>query len=365
MLHEKGISSPDPEKPLAFGTGLVTLDVIVNVASDSSPGFFAGGTCGNVLTILGYLGWRASPISRLGAGPAGERVISDLKHWNVGTKFITNDADGSTPIIIHRIGRRSTGEPYHSFSWRCPTCGAHLPGYKAMLASAAEEVATSLAAAQVFFFDRASRGALHLAKTQAEQGALICFEPAGVGDPGLFREAWALAHVVKYSHERLRDIADLEWKHSERAGVLLEIETLGAAGLRYRSRLPGTKNKVWLELSGFVVKQVKDTAGCGDWCTAGLLDRLARRGLEDFRALTPEKIRDALRFGQALAAWNCGFEGARGGMYKTEKQKFLRDIEMILAGAETQPAVLEISTVTLKKAFAGLCPACKHGHRAE
>jgi fructokinase len=169
---------------------------------------------------------------------------------------------------------------------------------------------------------------------------------------------------VKYSHERLRDIADLDWKRSEREGVLLEIETLGSAGLRYRSRLPGTKTKAWFELPGFVVKQVTDTAGCGDWCTAGLLDRLARRSLEGFKASTPEQVRDALRFGQALAAWNCGYEGARGGMYKADKQKFHEDIEMILSGAETQPSALEISSVALKRAFAGLCPTCKQGDGA-
>jgi sugar/nucleoside kinase (ribokinase family) len=362
MPREQGLSFP--ERPLAFGTGLVALDLIINVDADFSPGFFAGGTCGNVLTILGYLGWQSSPISRLGQGAAGERVINDLKRWHLGTKLISADQDGSTPIIIQRIGRRSNGDPYHTFSWRCPACGAHLPGYKAVLANAAEELAKKLPAAQVFFFDRASRGALHLAKVLSDQGAVVCFEPSGVGDPSLFREAWALADIVKYSHERLRDIADLDWKRSEREGVLLEVETLGADGLRYRSRLPGTKNKGWLTLAGFDVKNVKDTAGCGDWCTAGLVDRLARRGRQGLTDAPPEKVRDALRFGQALAAWNCGFEGARGGMYKIDKQQFLGEIELILAGGDAQPTAVEKSTLSLNRAFAGLCPACKEDELA-
>src|SRR5438105_3755577 len=108
MPREQGAAVPGLTKPLAFGTGLVALDVILNVDSDVSPGFFTGGTCGNVLTILGYLGWHSSPISRLGSGPAGQRVMHDLKRWHVTSKYITDDDDGSTPIIIHRIGRRST-----------------------------------------------------------------------------------------------------------------------------------------------------------------------------------------------------------------------------------------------------------------
>ena len=87
--------------------------------------------------------------------------------------------------------------------------------------------------------------ALDLAKVSNDLGALIVFEPSGIGDPKLFREAWSLAHVIKYSHERLRDIADLELGQSDHIGVLLEIETLGADGLRYRSRLPKIAANGW------------------------------------------------------------------------------------------------------------------------
>jgi len=32
-------------------------------------------------------------------------------------------------------------------------------------------------------------------------------------------------------------------------------------------------------------------------------------------------IRKAVRFGQAMAAWNCKFEGVRGGMYSFDPAK--------------------------------------------
>ncbi len=359
MPHEQRIAFVEAKKPRAFGTGLVALDVVINVNSEETPGLFAGGSCGNVLTILSYLGWSSSPISRLRSGPAADRVVSDLKSWNVGTKFVTLEEDGSTPIIIQRIGRRPTGEPYHTFSWRCPACGTHLPGYKAVLASCAQQLTEDLPVAQVFFLDRVSRGTLHLAKSFSDQGAVVFFEPSGVGDPGLFREAWSLAHVVKYSHERLRDIADLDWKRSEREGVLLEVETLGAEGLRYRSRMSATKTREWQALPAFSVKTLKDTAGCGDWCTAGLLDKLARNGLDGMRRVSRDRLQEAFRFGQALAAWNCGFEGARGGMYEVDLPTFRRQIERILKGGEFSPPSLEKNNPELTRLLGSLCPACE------
>jgi fructokinase len=265
--------------PCAFGTGLLALDVVVKADSPGAPLCYAGGTCGNVLTVLSYLGWNVAPISRLAPGPATDRLLADLADWKVSTQFVSLEEDGSTPVIIQRIARTASGVPYHTFSWRCPCCGAHLPGYKAVLATAAKELAGRLPTHQVFFFDRVSRGALHLARACSDGGGIVAFEPSGIGDPDLFREAWSLAHIVKYSHERLRDIADLELERSEREGVLLEVETLGADGLRYRSRLPKSRTGGWRHLSGFTPESLKDAAGSGDWCTAGLLDRLARGGL--------------------------------------------------------------------------------------
>src|SRR5260370_25949939 len=112
--------------PRAVGTGLLAFDIVINVNSHEPPRSHAGGTCGNVLTILSYLGWHSAPLSRLSPGAAAERVLADLRKWEVSTEFISVEDDGSTPIIIQRIARTEAGEPYHSFSWRCPGCGAHL-----------------------------------------------------------------------------------------------------------------------------------------------------------------------------------------------------------------------------------------------
>ena len=355
---KKRMTTPVRLRPCAVGTGLVALDVVVNVDSPETPRCYAGGTCGNILTILSYLGWHTAPVSRLAPGPAADRLLADLADWNVSTEFVSVEEDGSTPIIIERITHTASGQPYHTFSWRCPGCGAHLPGYKPVLAATAQALATRLPASQVFFFDRVSRGALHLARAGAERGAVVVFEPSAVGDPDLFREAWCLAHVVKYSHERLRDIADLDLKRSEREGVLLEVETLGPDGLRYRSRLSKGRTGGWRGLAAFAPKTLKDAAGAGDWCTAGILHRLAREGLRGLRATNGEKLQDALRYGQALASWNCGFEGARGGMYQVNRPTVERQVEKILKGGETVSAFSSEELAVAAKLLGCFCPSC-------
>ncbi len=37
--------------------------------------------------------------------------------------------------------------------------------------------------------------------------------------------------------------------------------------------------------------------------------------IESIQTIGTSRLQSAIDFGQALAAWNCGFLGARGGMY--------------------------------------------------
>ena len=193
-LHTR-LTAPSPRATIV-GTGLLTLDVVIG-HERSAQRLLAGGTCGNVLTILSYLGWDAYPVSRLNGDVAAEHVVRDLRRWKVHLDFARLAPGGSTPIIVHQIGRTKQGQAFHRFSWTCPQCGAWLPPYKAALANAVQDVLTRIHEPRVFFFDRLSRGALMLAKDCAAKGALVVFEPGGIGDPGLFAEAIATTHVLK------------------------------------------------------------------------------------------------------------------------------------------------------------------------
>lgn len=317
-----------PVRPTVVGTGLVALDVVVSADKSQPVRHWAGGTCGNVLVALSYLDWIAKPVARLGNGKATELLLADFRRWRLTESFIRVEADGSTPVIVERISKDAAGRPKHSYSWRCRECGAAFPGYKPELVTVAEEIAPKVKHARVFFFDRASAGALTLARAAAAAGALVVFEPCGIGNPLLFRQAWEVAHVVKYSHERLSDFSEMNVGSSPD----LVIETLGDAGLRFRRKKTDKRLGKWIELGALPIQGFKDAAGAGDWCTAGILSQVAVGGLAGFSNVSEQYLLEAVRYGQALASWNCRFEGARGGMYAVTKQQFRKQVAEILAG---------------------------------
>lgn len=301
----------DGLRPVALGTGLLALDVVYGAGAQEPLGRWAGGTCGNVLTILSFLGWSTYPVARLGDDLPARVICKDLATWDVRLDHVTLEAHGSTPVIIQYNQRALDGSATHRFSFHCPVCGSRMPGYRPVPSRAISNLIPTVPAAQLFFFDRISRGAIRLAAALRESGATVVFEPSSPGDPELFREVLSVAHIVKFSQERWSRRAELPVLESN----WLQIETLGKDGLRFRSRLPSCTRKGWQQIAGPHVDDVKDAAGSGDWCTAGIAAWLCSGGAEGLWRATGEQVLRALEQGQRLAAWNCGFEGARGGMY--------------------------------------------------
>lgn len=339
--------------PIALGTGLLALDEVIGVDKSTPVRHWAGGTCGNVLIALQYLGWATKPVARLEPGDATDLLLADLRRWDVSKEFIRVEPSGSTPIIVQRITRSATGALKHSFSWRCPDCGAPFSGYKAELLTVVEKLAPKVKKAQLFFFDRVSAGAIHLAQAAADAGALVVFEPCSIGNPIQFRQAWKIAHIVKYSHERLSDFPEM----SVDSNPQLTIETLGDAGLRYRRWKHGQRPGAWIQSKAIAVDGVKDTAGAGDWCSAGILSKVARNGFQGFTELTDQQLSSAVRYGQALASWCCRFEGARGGMYEVSTEQFSAQVEEILQGAPVQLPIAK-NKATPPSESSGFCRQC-------
>jgi fructokinase len=358
MTNDDPFMLPSRGTSIVLGTGLIALDILIPTGEGALVGAWAGGTCGNVLTALAYLGWSAYPLARLGDEPTAQFVCEDMGRWGVHLDHVTTDAEGSTPVIIQHIRRSPSGEALHSFSYRCPLCGAYLPDYRPVRANTVAQLLPQLPPANVFFFDRTPRGALQLARHCTEHGGLVVYEPSGVGDPGLFQQALSLAHIVKYSHERLSEARETI---EEAAGPLLVVETLGRDGLRFRSRLAGRRRRKWVEVEAFPVKDVQDTAGAGDWCTAGLIHRLGQEGLAGFLRTNSSQLMEALEFGQALAAWNCLFEGARGGMYQVTLDQFQSTVREILRGADPPAATSSEQNRRLAAASQSFaCASCRN-----
>ncbi|WP_454685348.1 PfkB family carbohydrate kinase [Ancylobacter moscoviensis] len=348
------MNAAESEKPRAFGTGLIALDLVMSANPNLPVQAWAGGTCGNVLSILAYLGWESYPIARMNGDPASERVRADMSRWGVKLEFAGCEPTSHTPIIIQEIRRGRDGSPTHRFSWACPRCGQWLPSFKPITRQAVEAVGDGLNGAQVFFMDRLSRAALTLAAQAADAGAIVMFEPSGKSDPKLFAEALQLAHIVKYADQRLSEAGSAMASDS---ATILEIQTMGTEGLRYRHRL--AKPSDWTHLPAISAPQFLDSCGSGDWCSAGLLAKIADAGLSGLKSATIEDLASALRYGQALAAWNCAFEGARGGMYAVDRDRFDDLIGQILVGRLGGP--IPGPSAMVEEAIS--CPACPPAKR--
>jgi fructokinase len=331
------------------GTGRLTLDVIVRRGEPPAAARSqAGGTCGNVLADLAYLGWQAYPLADLGDDDPGRRFATDLAHFGVHLDLVRHLPDEQTPVIIHHIHHAEQGA-VHSFSSRCPFCNHRLRYYEPIPTASVRDRLAQVPGARAVFFDRDSEGALLLARHGAAQGALVVHEPNYAGKESLLAEALQVAHVLKFSRERLPGLADRPLE-----GPLLLVETLGADGLRYLDRRHGPGE--WAHLPALPVAVVRDAGGSGDWATAGLIHLAARQGRKGFLALSGDDLGQALRFGQALGAWNCAFEGARGGVYHVDCERWCLDVQRLLAGERFDPGA--DSGPDRHDAAGRFCPSC-------
>jgi fructokinase len=349
MMNEH-LSGASGRKPICVGTGLISLDIITGHEL-TMPVKLAGGSCGNVLSILAYLHWKSYPIARLKDDSAAKVVVSDMQRWYVNTSLVYHNSLGTTPIIIQRNSSNSVGDPKHRYEFTCPQCGSWLPRYRPVPKRDLSWLLEAMPVPQVFYFDRVSASSVILAQKARSLGALIVFEPSSLGDQTLFLKCVGLADIVKFAHDRFDTLDQI----TRNMMIPLEVQTLGARGLRYRCTYDGQKNP-WEQLNAFKVQGVRDTAGAGDWCTAGLIHHLGRLGRSGFQTANPSRIQAALQFGQMLAAVNCKYEGARGCMYHLSRQDLN---EALLCIQEENPQQLFVNQVPLfntQDQFS--CPQC-------
>lgn len=328
--------------PVCLGTGLIALDVIYS--KKKNPNFLAGGSCGNVLTILSYLGWKSFPIARLGNDVEGNRIIEDMKNWGVNDKFIEQEDGIKSPRIIEKLlnGKKAT----HRFYLKC-IHGNWLPHRKPYLLKSLGAIQDKIPSSNVFYFDRASPSALELATNLKKEGVIIFFEPPKFLQDENFLDCLKIADIVKHCYDQSEE--------TERSGIKipLEIQTMGEKGLRYRTQL---NQKSWNRIEAFPVYNLVDTAGSGDWLTAGLIHVLFHTKSKYFPS--QKKLEFALKFGEALAALNCNFIGARGIMYNLPKSQLLSLVNKIMKNQQKPIAIKNTRDIKTSSRFASKCKVC-------
>ena len=286
-----------------IGSGFIALDIV-----DGRDGLFtsAGGSCGNVLIGLAWLGWSSTPVGRLGSDKAGDLIVDEMRNAGVNLHLLQRSATIPTPVVIQQFIEDRSGHRRHRFSLVCPECGAWLPRYRSVVLSHAKEVMQSKPP-KAFYFDRTSPATMAMAEWAKANGAVVLFEPSSIGEDSLFERAVDTCDIMKFSSERFGANSEL----CQARGPQLIVRTMGADGLQARWK------GHWSSFESFVAPRVVDTAGAGDWCSVALLHVLAQKGAQGFRLARKADVERALRVGQALAALSCGFEGARGLMSAT------------------------------------------------
>jgi len=334
--------------PVCLGTGLIALDVVIDLSDGGKASVWAGGSCGNVLTILAFLGWSSYPIANHKDDSTSKTILDDLARWGVKSEFMFRSKKGVTPIVIEKL-YHDENQSTHKFHFKCPVCGAQLPRNRPISYGLVSKIESDLPSAKVFYFDRVSKAAVNIAKQQKKNGALVIFEPSILSREQLFRESLEVAHVVKYSTSQI-DISHFK------ANIPLEIQTLGAKGLKFRSS--STSNKEWQGLPAFSLSGLVDSTGAGDWCTAGIVHSIGQKGADGFIAASAEELKDALLFGEALAALKCMYKGARGIMYNLSREELLSFTCYLLDGRNPATLRFPLSLEMEPKNLKHICSAC-------
>jgi fructokinase len=289
--------------PTIVGTGLFALDVVVDRGAATAETCL-GGSAGNVLAILGHLGWGTVPIGQLGQDAAATKIANEFSRLGADTRFLMRSQHQSTPVVYQLPGKAGHT---HEFSFRCPVCGRKRGYMPPVDDGTGMSQLRSLDAPDVFYFDRATPWALELAERYREGGTLVVFEPSAIGsDLASFERAIRATHILKYADDRI-----VEMKGVDLTSVDVQIQTQGKKGLRFR--VSGRVGE-WHHLDAISVPYLADTAGAGDWCTSGFLYAMLGNIFENGGRgmLSVRRIRESLRFGQILSALNCMEKGARG-----------------------------------------------------
>ena len=322
------MSGPDRSVFSVAGTGMLTLDFMEQHGAEcASP----GGSFGNVVSVLSWLGWHATPVSMMGTDEWSSVLYRHMNRLGMETSCLFRSDEILTPFVVFRQDPR-TGD--HWFEWRCRACDARFPKYTPLSPDLVYAAETCTASNNVFYFDRAYPTCISLAERAKSGGSLVYFEPSVLDDPTDFDAAIEIADVVKHSAESFENVV------VNNKGV--SILTRGSEGASIWVR--GQEHSI----PGFSCERFVDAAGAGDWTSAGFLHALAPAWKQQ-REIQVDDAVAAIRYGQAWGALNCQFPGALTMLGSTTPSDFMSYVDRVLAGdicdIITNPVTMHLDTM--------------------
>lgn len=278
-----------------------------------------GGTCGNVMSILAWLGWDARPLVCLDDSPEGLKVAADLKRFGCDCRHVTNLPGGGTTLL--RCTHKKDAEGRHVMSVRAGSPGgSRFPRRRYLRAR--DEAPAFLEALEeapaVFFFDDPTAGNRLIAKGLRERGSLVYFEPSKM-ETNADLEAIHISNIIKFSDENVPVVA-----FADAFDDKLFIQTMGANGVRFK--LAGHD---WVRLPAVPSGNVVDTEGAGDWTTAIFLDQFLSESQNGLEGVSEEEIERALTVAQTVAAQSVSFISSLGMIHEAEAEMVPDALELI------------------------------------
>lgn len=262
-----------------------------------------GNTCGNVASILPYLGVQSFPIAHLDLSEQGLQIKDDLHRYGADVRFVENSANGGTTLLRCTHKRdKMTGE--HTTSFRATSPGSRFPRRRFLRVrdEAPAFIENLDFVPNIFFFDAAEAGLRYLAAELHKQGTLIYFEPEGDAEKNKFLKAVEISDIVKFSHEKVSDIS-FTTQYTDK----LFIRTLGADGLEFNLCGQG-----WTKVASVPNENVVDWEGAGDWTTSQFIACLCEKDILSIPQMTVEAIRECLEIACETASRSVSYLGSKG-----------------------------------------------------
>lgn len=291
---------------ICIGTGLISLDILIRRGEEQAVSYRVGGTCGNVMMILAYMGWDSYPVARLNGSENSQTMLEEMAIYGVHTNYISTKDDGATPIIVQHNIVDKDGKPTHKFEFRGNKGGFFLD-YKPVTKKEAIKVITSLDfEPAVFFFDRVNPATIAMSEYFKKRQILVYFEPSSLrGNWTQIEKCIINSDIVKFANQRLPEVAFTE-KYNDK----LFIQTLGCDGLQFK-----LFDRDWEKIPAILNRNIVDTSGAGDWTTATFLDEMLNNNITGIHNLTRTMVKKLLVEAQKKGSESCSYEGARGMMF--------------------------------------------------
>lgn len=302
-----------------LGTGNIGLDIIWQ--RDYTEGFDpskarnpfvdrliveeVGNTCGNVMTMLPYLGVDTYPIGHFDDTPQGLKITADLHLYGADTRFVQNSPQGGTTLMtcVHKLDK----DGRHTMSHRATAPNSRFPKRKYLRK---DEVPAFLAqldfTPDAYFFDVAEAGPRELAAALSRKRVLVYFEPENDKDQSKFLRSVEASDIVKFSGSNITDQAFVQRYRNK-----LFIRTLGSNGMEFNLR-----GKGWKHIDPVPNPNEVDWEGAGDWTTSVILAELCQRGKTSIAQLAEEEVTDILQKAAAVASRSVSYMTSKGMIHQ-------------------------------------------------